>query len=318
MRSIAILHDCPEDCRDLLEERFPELEFHYATRSEEIVPLLEAHHPEAVLSIKHPGFPGPTHRPSVLHPSVRWVHVGGSGYDHMTPWDPERVTVTNSAGVLSPYLAETVIGAILTINSGFLHYVERRRERRWQPRAFVPLSEQTLLVVGLGEIGGRVATLAAALGMRVLAVRRRSTPHPAVDELFTPDELHGVLGRADYVSLHVRADEETRHLIDAPALAGVVAMKRGAVLLNTSRGFVVDEAALVSSLESAHLAGAYLDVFETEPLPESSPLWGFENVLLTPHASDNIHAWPRKFIRLFADNLERRLAGEALQNVVRP
>ena len=315
MRSIAILHDTPEDCRDLLEDRFPALAFHYATRSEEIVPVLEAHDPEAVLSIKHPGFPGPTHRPSVLHPSVRWVHVGGSGYDHMTPWDPDRVTVTNSAGVLSPYLAETVVGAILTINAGFLHYVERRRERRWAPRPFVPLSEQTLLVVGLGEIGGRVATLAKALGMRVLAVRRRRTPHPAVDELFAPSELHAVLGRADYVSLHVRADDETRHLIDTPALA---AMKQGAVLLNTSRGFVVEEAALVSALESGDLAGAYLDVFETEPLPESSPLWSFENVLLTPHASDNIHAWPRKFIRLFGDNLERWLAGEALVNVVGP
>ena len=151
--------------------------------------------------------------------------------------------------------------------------------------------------------------------MRVLAVRRRRTPHPGVDELLAPNELHAALGRADYVSLHVRADDETRHLIDAPALA---AMKRGAVLVNTSRGFVVDEAALAGALESGHLGGAYLDVFETEPLPESSPLWSFENVLLTPHASDNIHAWPRKFIRLFADNLERWLAGEALVNRVRP
>ena len=315
MGPIAVLHDTPEDCRDLLEDRFPDLRFHYATSSEEIGPVLEASDPVAVLSIKHPGFPGPAHRPAVLHPSVRWVHVGGSGYEHLGRWDPERVTLTNSAGVLSPYLAETVIGAILTLNGGFLHYVERRRERRWQPRPFVPLSRQTLLVVGLGAIGGRVATLAKALGMRVLAVRRRRDPHPAVDELLAPDELALALPRADYVTLHVRANEETRHLMDARALA---AMKRGAVLVNTSRGLVVDEAALVAALESGHLGGAYLDVFSTEPLPASSPLWDFENVLLTPHASDNIHSWPREFIRLFADNLERWLAGKTLLNVVRP
>ena len=315
MGPIAVLHDAPEDCRELLEARFSTLEFRYATSTEEIVPVLERSDPEAVLSIKHPGFPGPGHSPAVRHPSVRWVHVGGSGYDHMTPWDPERVTVTNSAGVLSPYLAETVIGAILALNGGFLHYVERRREGRWQPRPFVPLSEQTLLVVGPGSIGGLVAAHGKALGMHVISVRKTPVPHPAVDEVFGSEALHDVLGRADYVTLHVRANEETRHLMDSGALA---AMKRGAVLINTTRGFVVDEAALVHALESGQIGGAYLDVFETEPLPESSPLWKFENVLITPHASDNIHAWPRKFIRLFADNLERWMAGDALVNVVRP
>ena len=315
MGPVAILHDTPEDCRDLLEARFPALDFRYATSGEEVLPVLEESDPEAVLSIKHPGFPGPTHRPSVLHPSVRWVHVGGSGYDHMTPWDPERVTLTNSTGVLSPYLAETVIGAILALNGGFLHYVARQRERRWQPRPFVPLGEQTLLVVGPGAIGGRVATRAKALGMHVLAVRRSGVPPPGVDELFGPGDLHAALGRADYVSLHVRANDETRHLIGAEALA---AMKHGAVLINTARGLVVDESALVEALARGHLGGAYLDVFETEPLPGSSPLWDMENVLLTPHAGDNVHGWPRKFVRLFADNLERWLAGEALVNVVRP
>lgn len=313
MGPVAVLHDEPDDFRDLLEQRFPQIEFHYADASERILPVLQACNPEAVLSIKHPGFPGPLHRPSVEHPSVRWVHVGGSGFDHLVPWEAERITVTNSAGILSPYLAETVTGAILALNGGFLEYVEHRRARRWRQRAFVPLSEQTLLVVGLGAIGACVASNAKALGMRVLAIRRSGTAPPAVDELLRPDDLHAALGRADYVSLHVRVNDETRHLINAQALA---AMKPGAVLINTSRGAVVDESALIAALQSGHLSGAYLDVFETEPLPESSPLWDMENVLLTSHASDNIHGWPRKFAHLFADNLDRWLAGEPLVNVI--
>jgi D-2-hydroxyacid dehydrogenase (NADP+) len=175
-------------------------------------------------------------------------------------------------------------------------------------------SEQTLLVVGLGQIGSHVAANAKALGMRVLAIRRTQTPHPAVDGLYPPEALHEVLGQVDIVSLHLRLSEETRHLIDAPALA---AMKPGALLVNTARGPIVDEAALIEALESGHLGGAYLDVFETEPLPPESPLWRLDNVIVTPHAAENIDDWPRRFAAFFADNLDRWRAGEPLKNLVK-
>ena len=113
----------------------------------------------------------------------------------------------------------------------------------------------------------------------------------------------------------MRLNPATRGLLSRDAFA---AMKPGAYLVNTARGPVVDEAALIDALRSGHIAGAYLDVFDTEPLPAESPLWAMPNVLITPHSADNIHGWPRRFATLFADNLERWRAGEPLLNVVVP
>ena len=142
--------------------------------------------------------------------------------------------------------------------------------------------------------------------MRVVAVRGRPAPHPAADEMHGPDALETLLPEADFVSLHVRLNAATHGLLSRAAIA---AMKPGAVLVNTSRGAVVDESALIEALRSGHLGGAYLDVFETEPLPTGSPLWSLPNVLVTPHASDNVVGWPRRFAELFADNLDRWCGG---------
>ena len=313
MRPVLIAHNEPDDFRDLLAARFPDLRFLYATTAGEVVEGLRGHDPEVVFSVKHPGFPGPAHAPIPRHPSVRWIQVGGSGFDHLAPWDAGRITVTNGAGVLAPYLAETVTGAMLALGCGFPNYAEQQRARRWRPVSFTPLRGRTLLVVGFGRIGECVARNAKALGMRVLAIRATPARHPAADEMHGPDMLDALLAQADFVSLHVRLDETTRGMLSREA---IVAMKPGAYLLNTSRGAVVDEAALIDALRSGHLGGAYLDVFETEPLPAESPLWSMPNVLLTPHASDNIVGWPRRFAELFADNLERWRAGEPLLNPV--
>ncbi len=313
MRPVLIAHNEPDDFRDLLAARFPVLRFVYAATAEAVVEGLAAHDPEVVFSVKHPGFPGPAHAPIPRHPSVRWIQVGGSGFDHLAPWDRDRITVTNGAGVLAPYLAESVTGAMLALACGFPNYAAQQRKRRWRPVPFTPLRGRTLLVVGFGHIGECVARNAKALGMRVLATRATPAPHPAADEMHGPDALASLLPQADIVSLHVRLDETTRGLLSREAIA---AMKRGTCLLNTSRGAVVDEAALVDALRSGHLGGAYLDVFETEPLPAESPLWTMPNVILTPHASDNIVGWPRRFAELFADNLDRWRAGEPLVNPV--
>lgn len=312
---VLVLHATPEDFRAELEGRFPGIGFDYATSPDEVVPALERANPDAVLSLAQVPFRGPAHRPALLYPSVRWFHVGGSGDDHILPLEAARAVVTNSAGVLAPFLAETVIGAILALNGNFLAYAEQAKRREWRAHPFRPLRDRTLLVVGLGAIGGCVAANAKALGMRVIATRRRREPHPSVDALHPPEALLGIIGEADFVSVHLRADESTRHAVDARMLA---AMKPGARLINTARGSVVDEEALVAALASGHLGGAYLDVFETEPLPRASPLWSFPNVLLTPHSSDSVGDWAARFARHFGDNLDRWNAGAPLLNVVKP
>ena len=313
MRPVLIAYERPDDFRDLLNARFPDLELVYATEAGAVLDALVRHDPEVVFSIKHPGFPGPVHAPIPAHPSVRWIQVGGSGYEHLAPWDAARVTVTNGVGVLAPYLAESVTGALVALGRGLLRYAEHQRARCWQPVSFPPIAGRTLLVVGLGAVGACVARNAKALGMRVLGVRGTPAPHPAADEVHGPDALMALLPAADFVSLHVRLNEATRGLLSREALG---AMKPGAYLINTARGGVVDEAALIDALRTGHLGGAYLDVFETEPLPDESPLWTMPNVLVTPHASDNVLGWPRRFAELFADNLDRWRAGRPLLNRV--
>lgn len=115
------------------------------------------------------------------------------------------------------------------------------------------------------------------------------------------------------VSLHVRLNKETTHLIDRQA---ITKMKAGAILINTARGPVVAESALIDGLRSGHLRAAYLDVFSTEPLPADSPLWHIDNLFITPHMADSVSDWARRFAVFFADNLDRWLVGKPLVNVV--
>lgn len=313
MGPVVVCHADADEARDVLGERFENEPIHYVAAPEAIASALHEVQPEIAFTLKSEAMPGPALRQLMTSPSLRWVYVGGSGYDHLLPLDNPAITVSNAAGVLASHLAETVTGAMLTLNGNFLKYAEQQRQRVWRSLRFRPLAGQTLLIVGLGHIGARLAANARQLGMRVLATRRTPAAHPDVDEVFAADALPALLPQADFVSLHVRLGPATHHLFDDDAFAR---MRRGACFINTSRGPVVDEPALVRALESGQLAGAYLDVFETEPLPGDSPLWAQPDVLLTPHAADNVFGWQRQFLAHFADNLERYRAGKAVHNIV--
>jgi len=300
-----------------LAERLPGERFHVADGPGQLGPLLERlapeERPEIVFAMNDPLLPhAEMHRARDLE-TVRWWQVAGSGYEWLGDWDRARLTVTNSVGVLAPYLAETTLGAMIALNNGLFGYREAQRARRWAPANFPALAGQKLLVVGAGAIGREVATRAKALGLHITGVSRTGTAEAPFDAMVPLASLDDALGTADIVSCHLRLTPETRHIFDARRFA---LMRPSALFLNSARGGHVDEEALLAALRTGHLRGAWLDVFETEPLPAESPLWEAPNLLVTPHASDQVAGWPLRFAVLFAENLGRWRAGEPLINPV--
>jgi len=254
---------------------------------------------------------------------LRWFSSVAAGLDEIvTPALLGRgVAITNASGVHGPNIAEHVLAMMLMFTHGLPKLFRAQLARRWERNlksrsdGSGELTGKTLLIIGLGRIGEAIAVRARPFGVRVLAVKRdRSARHDggvAVDELLGIDALDDALGRADHVCLTVPLTRETHHLIDARRLAR---LRGGAFIYNVSRGAVIDEAALVNALRAGKLAGAGLDVFEEEPLPETSPLWELENVILTPHLAGVTPLYYERTAALFADNLDRFLAGRPLDN----
>jgi len=254
---------------------------------------------------------------------LRWIHSPAAGVGAMLFPDmvASPVVMTNSRGNSSVTIAEHVIAVTLALLRDLPLAQRRQAERVWAQNEFdAGASIRTLrgarvLVVGLGSIGSETARLAVAFGAEVVGLRRR----PELDgpdgmvSVLAPASLHHELPRADVVVLAAPQTSETWNLIGDRELS---LMKPDAVLVNVSRGKLVDEAALVRALDSHRLRGAALDVFEHEPLDAASPLWGRPDVLITPHVS-GFHAgyWPEA-TRLFAENLRRFEAGQPLENLV--
>jgi phosphoglycerate dehydrogenase-like enzyme len=255
-------------------------------------------------------------------PNLRWLQIFGVGIDSDADGSllVRGVRITNAVGVNAEPVSLSAIAGLLMLARRFPYYLELQKRHEWRPfdwnssSAPSDLNRQTMVIVGLGAIGGRIAALAQALGLRVIGVRR--TPpsgEEPVDEMVHPSNLDEVLPRADWLVLASLLTGETRRLIDARRLALLPA---GAHLINVSRGAIVVEGALIESLERGHLGGAYLDVFEREPLLAESPLWDMKNVIVTPHNAAASNGKYEREARLFLDNLVRWGKGEPLINEV--
>ena len=222
------------------------------------------------------------------------------------------VTVTNSRGIHGAPIAEYTLAAMVMLHADFPGFLRAQAGRQWQRRPVPTLSGRTLGILGLGAIGGDIALRAAAFGMRVIGVSRSGRTVAGCAAAHTPDALHDVLAQCDFVAVTLPLTAGTRGLLDDRAFA---AAKRGAFLVNTSRGGVVDEQAMIRALASGHLAGACVDVFETEPLPEASPLWSMPNVILTPHIAGMRDDYVERVLDIFEENLAAFEAGRAMRNV---
>lgn len=252
---------------------------------------------------------------------LRWLQQWGAGADWLLR-HPEAAeldfVLTNASGVHAVPISEHILGFLLAFARGLHRAVCAQVRHEWIPqdqqKAIFELAGKTMLLVGVGAIGARTAQVATAFGMRVLGVRRDPSVNvPGVAAMSGPHQLLDLLPEADFVVLTVPLTHETRAMIGERELG---AMRRTAYLVNIGRGGTVQERALVRALQEGWIAGAGLDVFETEPLPEDSPLWGMENVIITPHYAGMTPAYDERAMAIFLDNLRRYRAGQPLRNVV--
>ncbi|MEM7116988.1 MAG: D-2-hydroxyacid dehydrogenase [Chloroflexota bacterium] len=249
-------------------------------------------------------------------PNLRFVQSVSAGIDQYDQalFRARGARLASAAGVNANAVAQHALALILSF-ARLLH-TGRDNQHRQLYRGMISdpaqredeLGGKTILIVGLGRIGRRLAQLAKAFEMHVIATKRTPERDTGVaDAVYPPSELPNLLPQADYVVLTCPLTPATENLIDAQALA---AMRPDAYLINVARGRVVNEPALIASLQAGQLAGAGLDCTWEEPLPSSSPLWAMENVIITPHSAGETRQYEAKVIDILLENLERLWRGE--------
>lgn len=247
---------------------------------------------------------------------LRWIHWAGAGVDAVLfpALRQSGVVLTNARGVFDQAMAEYVLGLVIGFAKRLPETLRMQAERHWEHRLTERIAGARALVVGVGSIGREIARLLGAAGLVVEGIGRTAR---AGDRDFAAihaqQSLDDRLAEADYVIAIAPLTEATRGLFGA---AQFRAMKPTARFINLGRGALVDEAALVRALAAGDIAGAALDVFETEPLPATSPLWAMDNVVVSPHMSGDFIGYPEVVVALFIDNVRRYQAGEPLANVV--
>jgi phosphoglycerate dehydrogenase-like enzyme len=250
---------------------------------------------------------------------LKWIHSPAAAVHQLM--FPEllnsKVVITNSSSVHGPVVAEHAVAVLLALAKRLpqaMHYQARKtwaQDHLWTERPRPrEVDGTTVLVVGVGGIGGEFIRRAKALGMKVLAVRQNPDKGNAgADEVYAPSRLYGLLPRAGYIVLCTPVTPATSPLINTGLLA---MMQPDAYLINVGRGTLVDEAALIQALQTRRIAGAALDVFAEEPLPEDSPLWSLDNVLITPHTAGVTESLWERHYELIAENLRRLRDGRPM------
>lgn len=248
-------------------------------------------------------------------PKLRWAQAMTAGVESWLalPDLPSDLTLTCARGTHRESMPENIIGAMFYVSKPYAAAVADQPNAKWTHRVAQPLNGKTLGILGIGEIGGEVARIAKALGMRVIGTKRRVGPVTHVDEVLPGSRTDDVLAQSDFVLLLLPATPETENFINAERLAK---MKPTAWLLNFGRGHLIKDDDLIAACRNKVIAGALLDVFRKEPLPTDDPLWTAQGIIVLPHIGGPHPQRDRIVAKLFVENLGRFLDGKPLTQVV--
>lgn len=248
-------------------------------------------------------------------PKLTWIHSLSAGIEGLIFSEIKNANtiLTNSRGIHGIPVSEHVFAMMLAFTRGLDVFIRQQAKHQWKRTTVDEIHGKTIGIVGLGSIGREIAKKAKGMGMQVVASKQTMTTELFVDELYPPENLHELLSLSDFVVTALPLLEETKHLFTIKEFA---AMKPSAYLINIARGGIIKQDDLVAALEQKLIKGACLDVFDEEPLPESSPLWDMENVIITPHVAALSPSYLDRAIKLFADNLSRFQQNKEMLNII--
>jgi glyoxylate/hydroxypyruvate reductase A len=252
----------------------------------------------------------------IAAPRLKWIFTTSAGVDKLVPfdWAPPGVQVANNSGAHGRKAAEFAQMALLMLHTRMQVFAANQREKRWHKIFSSSIAGRTLVVVGLGGIGGAAAEGAKRLGMTVIGVRNRQEAHAVCDRVVETSRLDEVLPLADYLLIALPLTPATTRLFDRRRLD---LLKSGAGLINIARGRVIDNDAVADKLDRDELSGAVLDVFDQEPLAADSRLWSTRNLIITPHvSSEDSEMHVAHTLDIFFEHVRCWLAGKPLPNLI--
>ncbi|MDQ0273461.1 D-2-hydroxyacid dehydrogenase [Cytobacillus purgationiresistens] len=244
------------------------------------------------------------------NPNLRWIQAWSAGINYLPleKFEEKDIILTCAKGVHAYPISETIFAFMLAFTRKIDTYVKNQKDKKWNPSDIKhEIHGKTVGIVGVGTIGQETARIAKAFGMHVIGVRHSGNPLEYVDKMVTSLELDSILPKCDFIVVTLPLTKDTHHLFSKKQFE---LMKSSAYFINIGRGEITDEQALYTALKDGQIAGAGLDVFETEPLPTESPLWDLENVIITPHTSGSTEHYEERVIeQIFLPNFKQYLEG---------
>ena len=310
MTNVLLLLNFPEETQKQyyqpLKSAFPELNINLVAHHSQAAPYTAG--AEILMTF------GPMLTDQLIQQAtqLKWIQALGTGVDNLADLPSLRpeVIITNIHGIHGPAMSESAIMSMLALSKNFPRIARNQIERVWQRWPSRLLDGKTLGIFGIGAIAEALASRCKPLGMRIIGISSTKRQVANFDQVYGREELTSAAAEVDHFVILTPYTPDTKNIVNARVLA---AMKPTAYLINLARGGVVDEQALISALETGQIAGAALDVFNTEPLPADHPFWSMENVIVTPHLGGYNDQYASQAMPVITENIRRFLAGRTTE-----